>query len=910
MTTLQGELVERDDQPGVYARRTRRVYEDLLGREWKTEAMNWDGATVYSTTVQSFNGRDQVLLSRQYAGPETSPTYQDTTATFDGHGRVWKTHDPEQIDPANAPSYTITTYNADDTISSVTDGRGAMASYVYNGLRLVTQINYSVPQGSDVTVTPTISFAYDNLGNRIQMLDGTGTTQYQYNELSQIVSETKQFEGIAGIFTLLYGYELNGAVRQISILPNDTIVTYNFDKIGRAGSVSGQGFIDDRFGATIGNLGSEIQYRAWNGLKSMSFGNPATVSIDYNNRLRVSSFRIPNLMEIDYQYYADGRVSFSDDILNSTFDRSYKFDHELRLISAKSGSEASGGTGTSVPYRQSNEYDAFGNMTYRETINWTTSAQFWASYANNRRNGWQHDADGNLINAGSGGTSFVIDANGENTVTEYPVEVPDPELCAQTHRRKLLYYDGDGQISVEHDETKNYCVFSGGQSTLTSTNDVRNYNLKSTVLGGSVVFQVRTNDTWSSGGTTSNKVTQDTRIFLHGKLLANMSYDPSQSASWQHQFYWRHVDPSATTIGESQLQSTSGFYQRITTNLDPSGADVGFGPPVEGEPPPPTSLPWEFGSPEDVDWITVDGVTAPANQFPPGLLASASQCPRSGCGPIRTENGWEWWTGFADGYEGYVPENARYEGNGRLSFQTAQQRKPKKKKPELKKRAKLSKAEAAQKRAIADTGIYDNEDDFSNVDPPSPLNFWESLGFALKMATLIDRRVKIIGFSESQTQKIVDSLAVLTISPDCVSAFRRANIPTPAEVIRDHGVIIANFDEFAPPLSQALRDAGITEQLRFQTREHGNEALRNYGTGFTVNARDTDAAGLPRITVLFNHSFKGKIFPFDEVSAHETIHRSGVGAFFSFSHFFGLGGHDLTGYDNYEDIVQNCGTSK
>src|SRR5690606_4060969 len=58
ITTIEGELVPRDDQPTVSARRVQKVYADILGREYKTVVMNWDGATPYTTTVKSFNGRD------------------------------------------------------------------------------------------------------------------------------------------------------------------------------------------------------------------------------------------------------------------------------------------------------------------------------------------------------------------------------------------------------------------------------------------------------------------------------------------------------------------------------------------------------------------------------------------------------------------------------------------------------------------------------------------------------------------------------------------------------------------------------------------------------------------------------------------------------------------------------------
>ena len=70
VTTIQSELVPRDDQPTVNARRIQKVYQDILGRTEKTEVMNWSGTTVYTTTVNTFNGRDQITNTRQYAGDQ------------------------------------------------------------------------------------------------------------------------------------------------------------------------------------------------------------------------------------------------------------------------------------------------------------------------------------------------------------------------------------------------------------------------------------------------------------------------------------------------------------------------------------------------------------------------------------------------------------------------------------------------------------------------------------------------------------------------------------------------------------------------------------------------------------------------------------------------------------------------
>ena len=120
-------------------RRQQKIYSDVLGRTVKTEILNWQGGSVYSATVNTYNARDQVTQVRQYAGLEGSSTYQDTTTTYDGYGRVKTRHMPEQSTNAS----TTWEYNSDSTIQKVTDGRGAATNYSYNNRHLLTGVENS-----------------------------------------------------------------------------------------------------------------------------------------------------------------------------------------------------------------------------------------------------------------------------------------------------------------------------------------------------------------------------------------------------------------------------------------------------------------------------------------------------------------------------------------------------------------------------------------------------------------------------------------------------------------------------------------------------------------------------------------------------------------------------------------------
>jgi YD repeat-containing protein len=194
--------------------------------------------------VEKFNGRDQVIADIQYAG-STTGTHQDTLMTYDGHGRVSTVHKPEWFDSSNNLTYTTTTYNADDTVATVTDPRGAVMTYTYENASgtlkrpLVSTLGYTVPTGSGIHDPADVIFAYDSVGNRTSMQDETGTLTYSYDALSRLTSETKDFAdnltttpGGSGVYTLSYTYNLNNSIKTITE-PYGEVVKYSADKTSR-----------------------------------------------------------------------------------------------------------------------------------------------------------------------------------------------------------------------------------------------------------------------------------------------------------------------------------------------------------------------------------------------------------------------------------------------------------------------------------------------------------------------------------------------------------------------------------------------------------------------------------------------------------------------------------------------------
>ena len=429
-----GQVVTLTDEgtidAGVAKRRQQRIYSDVLGRTVKTEILNWQGGSVYSTAVNTYNVRDQVLQTIEYAGIQGSSSFQTTTLTYDGYGRLKTKHVPEQ----DAGKNTSLNYNADGTVQKVTDGRGAATIYTYNNRHLLTGVSYSVPSGSSIPVPASSSYSYDAAANRIAMTDGTGSTTYSYDSLSRLTSESRSFNGFSGTYPLNYSYNLANALAVLAIPFRSQQVGYNYDAANRLSGVSATGFTASYYPHTqnISSFASNITYRAWGGRKRMTYGNTTSEVITYNSRLQEATYTLNNMnyqntnvccnyptyntMTWTYGYYNDGRLKHAWDSTNEWFDRGYKYDHAGRLKEASTYRRARGLSPFPTvpnrdPYYQSISYDVW-NHSSRTGLFYTAEPSDAGTYVNNRRSGagWQYDADGNTARDSS--YQHTFDASG------------------------------------------------------------------------------------------------------------------------------------------------------------------------------------------------------------------------------------------------------------------------------------------------------------------------------------------------------------------------------------------------------------------------------------------------------------------------------------------------------------------
>lgn len=549
-----GEVVNTRDEVG----RRQRITYDPLGRVQKTQVLTQQptkpqpftadpNEAAYSTMTTTYDALDHVTQVRQRA--EASGVEQVTTKAYDGHGRLNSAQGPEQTAPATY------LYYADDTIQQIRDARGATTSFTYNGRHLGRTVNF----GTNGVAEPTtnLEFQYDAAGNRLWMTDAAGRVDYHYDALSRLTSEIRYFSTPNHSYTTSYGYNLAGQLTSVTG-PLGSSFTYQRNAAGQLTAVTGSPY------AGVTNYVSNVQYRAWGAVKGANYGNNSVSTTQYDNRLRPYQYRLTDatsgasLMREDYSYYADGRLSLLTDLDDTSgnnpptslrfMSRSYTYDLAGRVTDSR------GTHGAALPLIQSYNYDEFDNMTYRSGSyhdwNGSLTQSDTAHFTNNRRDGWNYDADGRFASSAAASNSparhAYYDAAGRQART---VEDHPETLSSITD---TTTYDGDGQTVYET------TYDSRGTGSTTSS-----YLLRSTVLGGEVLATLNSSTLSTPNNTNTTNVPASGLLFAH---QTDVGGTVGQIVGWTQR------DP----VGVSE--TGKGMY-------DPLGNFIPFKQPTDPRPP-------------------------------------------------------------------------------------------------------------------------------------------------------------------------------------------------------------------------------------------------------------------------------------------------------------------------------------
>jgi hypothetical protein len=218
--------------------------------------------------------------------------------------------------------------------------------------------------------------------------------------------------------------------------------------------------------------------------------------------------------------------------------------------------------------------------------------------------------------------------------------------AASNNRIISVVYDGDGAVTKRTETQQNT------QASLT-------YYVRFSVLGGRIVAELNQSGQKQKG-----------YVFANGEVLAEQLNNGVN---------WRHENP---ITGGQGISSTNGGFD-AQAEPDPTGVNVGFEDPFINccsLPEPNDQItPMLLGS-SGGGHCSLDGMSIDCSWAMEMLESGAAlQCPNDDCGP-RTMNAYDAngnllgrvlsqpFQAFADGYSGFLPPGARYQGNGYWAF--------------------------------------------------------------------------------------------------------------------------------------------------------------------------------------------------------------------------------------------------
>jgi len=262
---------------------------------------------------------------------------------------------------------------------SKTDAKGVTISYQYDALNRLTKIDF--PSDTDIV------YAYDSCvngkGRLCSMTDASGTTVYEYFAKGQIKKETKTIDSIQ--YVTQYTYDQNDNLKTMTY-PSGRVVTYNYSNDKVIGVLN-----------NAANLATNISYKPFGWMNSITYGNGVIGSITYDNQYRVTGITAGTVMNLSYgQYDANGNITSITNNLDATKNKSFTYDALDRLASAT----ASGIWG-SLAWT----YDGVGNrLTENSTVySYTPSTNKLSGVGGST---YSFDSDGNTTSDGTRGYTY------------------------------------------------------------------------------------------------------------------------------------------------------------------------------------------------------------------------------------------------------------------------------------------------------------------------------------------------------------------------------------------------------------------------------------------------------------------------------------------------------------------------
>jgi len=434
---------------------------DSRNRPVKMTQYEETGATTKPEITQYYYDNVGNIL-RMYTGltaPLTINGFDSVTAGSDSNYSVTKyqyNHLNQLVSQTDALNQTETyTYDYQGNVLTKTDRNGNIVTQTYNWQSQPLTIT-----SNDVTVT----YAYDNYGNRTSMVDSTGTTSYTYDKFLRLSGETK------GNVTKTYTYDAkNQRTRFVLNMGTTTPIDllYNWNTVGLLSKLTSGA---DTVNYTYDANGKPISEQMGNVTTTMSYNASGYLTRVLN--------KCSNVVKSDFNYnlLANGNVSsfttaYSDSVSYVT---GYTYDGANRLTA-----EATNNGLIANAYN----YDDFGNrreITNQKNYSYDLNNRLLTESGNIGAN-YNYDNNGNLYSKASWSLTDATGETEEIDVTEtsdgysqYTYDGLNRLTQVTNGSNTYTYeYDGDGHRTAKVvNGTRTDYIWDGDYIVAETTNGV------------------------------------------------------------------------------------------------------------------------------------------------------------------------------------------------------------------------------------------------------------------------------------------------------------------------------------------------------------------------------------------------------------------------------------------------------
>ncbi len=302
---------------------------------------------------------------------------------------------------------------------------------------------------------------------------------------------------------------------------------------------------------------------------------------DLCNRLRVSQHQVASgeysggyLKKAEFVYYSDSKPKEMDNQVDAVFDRKFEYDFAGRLSRSEFGLYTTQNNGDVNPHMQDVAYDAFSQVTSRETEQWGSASSFGRTYVNGRMAGHSgetltYDPAGNITHTGVSSDKFqdtVYDAAGRrSSYTERWIITGSSYGSIVSERVLSNKFDGAGQLVKNTNQLNRI-------SSPASTGDVTNtYTVHSSVLGGALSEISYVGET---------VIKRKTSIYAGGAIIAEQRRLLDDDT-----VVYFHADPVTGSKQEVRQTGESIDTREGRQEVEPFGQSIRTTPPLEEEPP-------------------------------------------------------------------------------------------------------------------------------------------------------------------------------------------------------------------------------------------------------------------------------------------------------------------------------------